>query len=60
MEDIKISIDKKTAIAILEIDSQYFFNLFKPIRKTIDDEYKYRDSINLIAKAIKESMEYEN
>lgn len=56
MKEITISIDKETATAIEEINDRYFFDLFKPICKDQEDEYRYRDAIMAMTKAIKEGI----
>ena len=53
-EKIIISIGKETAGAILKIDERYYFDLFKEIRTSEDEEYQFRDAIKEIAKQIKE------
>ena len=54
MDNLTISIDKETAQALLEINRQYFFDLFKPICTHENDEYRYRDALEKVALAIEE------
>lgn len=49
-----ITISKETAEALLKIDERYYFDLFKEIRTSEDEEYQFRDAIAELAKQIKE------
>ena len=47
-----ITITKETAEAILLIEDRYYFDLFKDIRTSENEEYRMRDAIFEIAKEI--------
>ena len=47
-----ITIKKETAEAILLIEDRYYFDLFKGIRTSKDEEYRMRDAIFEISKEI--------
>ena len=51
--EITISISKEAAEAIQMINDRYYFDLFKEIRTSEDEEYQFRDAIIEIAKQIK-------
>ena len=49
---MKIEITKRTADAILKINDRYYFDLFKSIRVSEDEEYQFREAVQQIAKEI--------
>jgi len=49
---MQIEISEQTAQAIQKLNNRYFFDLFKPIRTSEDEEYQFRDAIAAIAKEI--------
>lgn len=53
-DNIEIAISKETAEALLKIEERYYFDLFKEIRVSEDEEHRFRDAIIAIAKQIKE------
>jgi hypothetical protein len=52
---MKVEISKEVAEAIIKISDRYYFDLFKQIRVSEDEEYQFRDAIIELAKQIKES-----
>jgi len=56
MENITITINKKTADAILKIEDRYYFDLFEGIRDQVSDEYHFRNAIEEIANKIKRKL----
>jgi len=50
---MQIEITEQTAEAIKKLHDRYFFDLFRQIRTSEDEEYKFRDAIAEIAKEIK-------
>lgn len=53
-DNIEITISKETAEALLKIEERYYFDLFKEIRVSKDEEHRFRDAIIAIVKQIKE------
>jgi len=52
---MQIEITEQTANAIEKLHDRYFFDLFRPIRTSEDEEYQFRDAIAEIAKELKRS-----
>ncbi len=50
---MQIEITAETAKAILIIENRYYFDLFKPIRSKVSEEYQMRDAIFALASEIK-------
>jgi len=46
---ITISLNQKEADALATIAHRYYFDLFKPIRQTEEEEFAFRDAILAVA-----------
>lgn len=49
---ITITLNKKEADALVTIAHRYYFDLFKPIRKSEKEEFAFRDAIFAVAEKI--------
>ena len=49
---MQIEITDQTAEALKKLNSRYFFDLFKPIRISEEEEYQFRDAIEAIVKEL--------
>ena len=49
---ITITLNQKEADALVTIAHRYYFDLFKPIRLTEEEEFRFRDAILAVAEKI--------
>jgi len=49
---MQIEITEQTAEALKKLNNRYFFDLFKPIRTSEEEEYQFRDAIEAIVKEV--------
>jgi len=49
---MQIEITEQTANAIEKLHDRYFFDLFRPIRISEDEEYQFREAISEIVKEL--------
>ena len=59
MKEIKITVSEETAGRLVFLDEHYFFGLYEPISYSEEEEYRIRDAVTDIAKAIREELEYQ-
>ena len=52
---MQITITKNTAEALSFIWQAYYFGMFKPIRRDIEEEYRLRDALKELSEAIEEA-----
>ena len=52
---MQITIDRQTAEALTFIWRGYYFGMFKPIRRNIEEEYRLRDALKNLIEAIEEA-----
>jgi len=49
---MQIEITEQTAEALKKLNNRYFFDLFKLIRTSEEEEYQFRDAIEAIVKEV--------
>ena len=49
---MQIEITDQTAEALKKLNNRYFFDLFKPVRTSEEEEYQFRDAIEAIVKEL--------
>jgi len=51
-----IKLSGAMADAVILLDNRYFFGVFKDVSMSEDDEYLFRDTLNTLARHIKEGI----